>query len=234
MDKRFEIEYESLLENPAMRVPICLCLDVSGSMIHEGKIDALNKGIKEFIDILYEDEIARDAAELCIITVGNSAPELISNFSSIDKLRLDNRIGNFTASGVTPLGHAVQMAIRSLNERKELYKETYTDYYQPWLVIMSDGAPTDELQVNETIKITQKMIEDRKLYCLSIIIGEYAEGAELLGKYASSGKACRLQEINMREFFRWLSSSVSKISKSTPGSNQDPFSDMYDSGIFLK
>jgi uncharacterized protein YegL len=234
MDENFDIEYKKLLNNPSTRVPICLCLDVSGSMANNGKIDELNKGLKEFIDALYEDEIARDSAELCIIAVGRDYPELVSNFRNVDDLRDDSSIGNFTADGATPLGHAVQMAIRRLNERKELYKETVTDYYQPWLVIMSDGAPTDDDEVNETIPIVRKMIQDKKLYSLSVIIGEYAEGAELLGKYASSGKACRLQEIKMRSFFKWLSASVSRFSVATPGSEPDIFARVYDSGIFLK
>lgn len=234
MIKKLEIEYQKLLKNPATRVPICLCLDVSGSMNASGKINELNKGLKEFIDAMYEDEIARDSAELCIILVGNQDPELVVDFESIEELKNNPRIGNFTANGLTPLGHAVEMGIGCLNERKELYKETDTDYYQPWLVIMSDGAPTDEPKVKETIPVVRKMIDDKKLYSLSVLIGKYADGEELLGQYASSGKVNRLQEIEMRKFFLWLSSSVSRVSVSTPGTDQDPFSDAYDCDIFLK
>lgn len=234
MNNKFDIDYEEILNNPATRVPICLCIDVSGSMIHNGKIDALNQGLKEFIDALYEDEIARDAVELCIIAVGNNKPTVISDFQSVDSLKDNRSIGNFRAAGVTPLGHAVQMAISHLNERKELYKTTSKDYYQPWLVIMSDGAPTDEVQVNQTIPIVQKMIRENKLYSLSVLIGEYAEGAALLGKYATSGNVCRLQEVKLRNFFKWLSASVSRFTYSIPGTEQDPFADELDSDTFLK
>lgn len=230
MYEQYNIEYQNLLNNPTTRVPICLCLDVSGSMQNDGKIDALNRGLREFIDVLYEDEIARDSAELCIIAVGDREPRLICNYKTIDELKSDNSIGNFIASGLTPLGHAVHIAIQCLNDRKELYKETDTDYYQPWLVIMSDGAPTDEKEVNETLHIIRKMINDRKLYSLSVLIGEYAEGADLLGKYATLGRAVRLHEVKMGTFFKWLSASVSKITQSMPGTELDPFADDY--GLF--
>ncbi len=51
----------------------------------------------------------------------------------------------------TPMGEAVEMAIKILNERKSEYKTAGVEYYQPWLVLMTDGQPTDSIS-NATIR----------------------------------------------------------------------------------
>ena len=47
MDERYVLRQEDLVENPTARVPICLVLDVSGSMDGE-PIRELNEGVELF------------------------------------------------------------------------------------------------------------------------------------------------------------------------------------------
>ena len=51
------LRMEDLVNNPTARVPVCLCLDVSGSMNGE-PIHELNEGVRMFYNAIQEDETA--------------------------------------------------------------------------------------------------------------------------------------------------------------------------------
>lgn len=60
------------------------------------------------------------------------------------------------------------------------------------------------------------MIEERKLTIFPIGIGANAD-MNILNKFSPKRSALRLQGLKFKEFFQWLSQSVSKTSQSTPG-----------------
>ena len=72
-----------LLENPANRVPITLCLDVSGSMSGE-PIAELNKGVELFFDALRSDPVANASAEVAIVAFADRA-EVMLDFQWSDR-----------------------------------------------------------------------------------------------------------------------------------------------------
>lgn len=220
---KYKIEVDDLLENSAVRVPICLCLDTSGSMDDNNKIGDLNEGISDFIKTLLDDDVACDAAELCIIQMGGDAPKVICDFEPLYKVAQHEEIGNFVAMGRTPMGQAVEMGIRSLNERKARYKATSTDYYQPWLVIMSDGVSTDSsAKMQEAQDFVLSLVEAKKLVCIPIVIGNKANGIEQLSNFTVEGSAFTLDSVKIKEFFRYLSMSVSRVSCSGQTAQKDP------------
>lgn len=113
------------------------------------------------------------------------------------------------ASGMTPLGGAVEQALRMLEERKEEYKQVGIPYYQPWLVIISDGAPTDNW-----VHIAQKtkdLCNERKL--VSLAVGVNNADMSILSEF-SNRPALKLQGLNFKDFFEWLSASMSRVSGS--------------------
>ena len=114
----------------------------------------------------------------------------------------------------TPMGEAVEMAIKILNERKSEYKTAGVEYYQPWLVLMTDGQPTDSIS-NATI-LTSSMVEAGKLSLFPIAIGAGANLVEL-NKFSPKRPPLRLRGLNFREFFEWLKESAKSTSQSTPG-----------------
>ena len=97
-------------------------------------IRELNEGVKTFYQAINDDEIARFSAEICIVTFGPVSLE--ADFATLDT-RPQPPI--LSASGNTPMGEAVELAINSLERRKTAYKASGVDYYQPWLVLMTDG-----------------------------------------------------------------------------------------------
>ncbi len=42
------------------------------------------------------------------------------------------------------MGAGVEQALNILEKRKAEYSSKGVDYYQPWMVLMTDGYPTDD------------------------------------------------------------------------------------------
>ena len=206
---------DELVDNPTQRVPICLCLDVSGSMRGD-PIRELNKGIKVFFDALKQDEIALYAADVCIVTYGNrgeNSVQCISDFSSIES---KTTLSELTACGQTPIGEAVNMCLDLLDARKKEYQEKGVDYYQPWLVLMTDGKPygdKDPRAVSNAQQRTSQMVNDRKLVVFPIGIGAEAD-VNVLAKFSPKNSPLKLNGLDFCQFFQWLSASVSRTSQS--------------------
>lgn len=206
------LELEDLVDNPTPRVPVSLCLDCSGSM-SGAPINELNDGVATFYEAIYSDEIARYSAEVSIVTFGPA--QLETNFQTLDQ---NNRPPRLAASGNTPMGEAVKISLDSLENRKEEYRRNGVDYYQPWLVLMTDGAPYggSEAVLNEQIARVQRMVESKKLTVFPIGIGPEAD-MNVLARFSPGRSPLKLKGLNFKEFFTWLSKSVSTVSQSTPG-----------------
>ena len=207
------LKYEDLVNNPTARVPVCLCLDTSGSM--EGdSINELNEGIKLFYEAIRADETAMYSAEICIVTFGGDAATLIKDFATVEQ---QTNIPRFSADGMTPMGEAVNMALDLLEERKQEYKDKGVDYFQPWLVLMTDGNPTDEPQeLKRAVLKTQNAVNAKKLTVFPIGIGDDAD-MNMLAQFSPKRSPLKLKDLRFREFFVWLSQSVSRTSQSMPG-----------------
>lgn len=117
--------FDDLISNPTTRVPVILCLDVSGSMLGPA-INELNEGVRNFYDAIRNDDMALYSAEIAVVTFGTTA-ECIENFSTLES---KGRMEDLKAGGRTPMGEAVNLAMDMLEERKEMYKLGGVDYYQ--------------------------------------------------------------------------------------------------------
>lgn len=242
------LRQKDLEENPTTRVPICLCLDVSDSMdrvvggqtrdtgrivfsdgrewnIVEGGVTALDElkaGVNLFYDNLLDDDVARYAAEICIVTFGGEA-ELIMDFANLDRQEAERqqKISDLTATGHTPMGEAVNMALDCLEKRKEEYKNAGVDYWQPWLVLMTDGeANGNAADFERAVTRTNDLANHRKLSVFPIGIGDEAD-RNCLAKFSSRRPPLKLKGMDFKKFFEWLSASVSTVSQSMPGEIPD-------------
>ena len=212
MDNNLLVRLEDLVNNPTARVPVCLCLDTSGSMSGM-PIDELNEGVRLFYDAIREDETALYSAEVSIVTFGGNA-QCIVDFASLE---VQPNAPTLSANGMTPMGEAVNMGLDLLEQRKEKYKDRGVDYYQPWLVLMTDGAPNgDSAELSRAINRTVELVNQKKLTVFPIGIGPEADMG-VLAQFSPKRPPLKLQGLKFREFFAWLSKSVSKTSQSTPG-----------------
>lgn len=194
-----------LVENGATRVPVVLCLDISGSMYD--CIGDLNAGVAAFYESIRSDETARAACEIAIVTF-SSTVEVVEDFQSVNH----KQNPTFSAYGGTDMTGGVEKALELLEARKQKYKDTGTDYFQPWLVIMSDGEPNDMTSVRVLQERTKQMEAEKKLTVFGIFIGNDS-GKETLAGFSKRG-AMSLKGTNFKEFFEWLGRSVSIVGKS--------------------
>ncbi|MCX8489441.1 MAG: VWA domain-containing protein [Cyclobacteriaceae bacterium] len=204
-----------LIDNPSPRCP-CICiLDTSGSMggslfsSGPAPIDQLNEGFQRFLDTLKEDEVAAYSVDVSVITAGGSVQEVLPFTTAIQI----EKVNPFQASGQTPLGSAVELALKKLDARKSEYKKNGVPYYQPWLVIISDGVPTDNWQ--QAAQEAKSQSTNRKL--VSLVIGVKDADMNKLGQF-SSRPALKLDGLKFAEFFEWLSASMSRVSASSSAS----------------
>lgn len=200
---------DALIENPTARVPVILCLDTSYSMKGD-PIRELADGVKRFYEAVFDDEIARYAAEIGVVTFGRGGVKRAVDLGPVER---EPRL-EIQAGGRTPMGEAVCEALDILEARKRQYQKTGVDYYQPWLVLMTDSRPNDDTR--EAIRRISDMVRERKLTVFPIGIGPHAR-MDILRQFSPERPPLRLRGLEFRKFFKWLSESVVRVSVSTPG-----------------
>lgn len=211
-NSQLSISEQDLIDNPTPRLPVALVLDASSSMRRDDKIGQLNKGIQAFVDSILSDDVARFAVELSVISFGKDKEvNQLIEFASIDSQEKQLRQLRLTAYGNTPMGGAVNKAIDVLETRKQQYKESGVEYYQPWLVLLTDGQPTDSIEIAS--KRSEELTSKKKLSFYSVAIGDGAN-LQTLSRFCSKRSPLRLKGLNFTEFFEWLSQSTKTTSQS--------------------
>lgn len=225
MSKDLILRKKDLVENPTSRVPVCLVLDCSPSMSGETRygsviqqtnpspLDELNNGVQIFFKAVKDDEIARYSAEVAIVAFSGQAEEVL-DFDSIERVT-PTRLELEMERGGTSIGTAVSMALRLLDRRKEEYQDAGVDYFQPWIVLMTDGSPTDETHIDAAEEVSNRIF-DKKLTVFPIGIGDGAD-MQMLAMFSPKRSPLKLQGLKFAQFFEWLSQSVVSTSQSTVG-----------------
>ncbi len=193
---------------------VVLVLDVSGSMNYNNRISELNKGLKEFYDDISDDETTRKRVEIALITFNHivktiQEPALVESFT----------MPTLSATGSTAMVNAVNDAIDLVESRKKWYKETGQTYYRPWIILMTDGEPDEDQNVDALASRIQKETEEKHFAFLPI--GVEDANMEILNQIKGQMDAMKLQGTKFSSFFRWLSASMGTIVEAKGGDNVD-------------
>jgi uncharacterized protein YegL len=192
-------------DNPDPRCPCVLVLDRSGSMAGQ-PIAELNAGLQQFRAELLSDELAARRVELAVVPFGPVGRG--SAFHAPQEFQPQA----LTAGGDTPTGAALEYAVELIIQQKLAYKQHGVPYYRPWIILITDGQPTDDW------RRAAQLIRDgeqQKAFAF-FAIGVSGADFNVLNQLAPRG-ALQLQGLAFREFFLWLSASLSGVSKSTVG-----------------
>lgn len=181
----------------------CLCvlvLDISGSMAGE-PIAELNRGLKEFEDSILADFTASQRLELAVVTFGSSAqlvskPSLVGNFE----------MPTLSASGSTKLVDGMRLAVKLIEERKTWYRETGQNYYRPMIVLITDGEPDPDQDIQGLASELLLAQEAKKFTLWPLGVKGYNH--QKLSLICLESKPMPLAGHKFPEFFKWLSNSI--------------------------
>ena len=208
-------------ENPEPRCPVVLLLDTSASMRGE-PIAELNRGLREFADAIRDDPLASLRVEAAVVAFGGSVQALDVRggggsipfdagqaFVTVDQFQPPT----LKAHGDTPMGEAMRRALTLLRERKDLYRQQGLDYFRPWIFLITDGEPNDAGW--ESAADLARQEEDRK-GVLIFPVGVEDANLKTLARFAHA-QPLKLNGLAFREFFEWVSASLSAVAQSRPG-----------------
>ncbi len=217
--------------NYAIRVPVVVLADVSGSMVN--LMGNLNQALNGFLTSLKNDSVASKSAELCVIAFDHNA-NVVLDFETACNI---NHMPELMANGATFTGKALRLGLELCASRKSYYQNEGYDYYQPWLVLMTDGQPSaledalleqnglkDNPMINQErsdIEATRmqlhELITDKKLNLINIAIGDDADLTYLKSLHPANRAFKMTAETDFAKFFDWLGKSVKAKSKSQKG-----------------
>ena len=212
-------EFESLLsqdldfaKNKSNRIMICLCIDCSASMLRQGAMKKVNDGMAAFLEKTNSDTLSRDAADICIVSFGDTA-QLVSDFGTAEEALRNLRAQPILPVGAnTVLAAGVNMTLDHLAAHQAQLSAVNNNSYIPWLIIISDGDSTERpADVNAAAERVRKLLR---------AIGS---GSNSLPAFTLDGKVGRLDNLRVTDFFDMLSRNVSSASRAAVESGGPEF-----------
>ncbi len=200
-----------LRENTSQRLP-CVSVPAASRTMGGAPRDEVNAGLTVLESELKKDDIASQRVQLLVIRCGGDV-EVISDWQDAENFQAPR----ITASGGTPLGESVRLALSKIEEQKARYKANGIPYNRPWLFVITDGEPNDDgweqaADAARAADIAEKLV----------FFGIATAGANLatLRRFAPENRPpVMLQGLKFRELFLWLSQSTRSGSKAAQGTN---------------
>lgn len=207
-------------KNYSSKTICCFVVDVSGSMAGD-PINALNKGLQDFHQEIKKDPIMMDQLEVALIEFSSTTETLLN-----PALAEDFMMPTLNVKGTTKMVDGVQKAISLVNDRKQWYKKTGQPYMRPWIILLTDGSPDRDQDVDGLALKIKGATQNKEFTFLPIGV----EGADMniLNKIAgyTQNKETKnwqkmtplsLDGLRFSDFFKWLSASLEMFTRSKEG-----------------
>ena len=173
-------------------------------------IKQLNMGLANFIASIKANDDTKAATDIAIVTFGSSV-EIVMPFGKIK----DEGLPEISASTtLTPIGEGILTSLELLNARKEGYKELGIKYYQPWLVVITDGAPqgpNSMANMELAIKACNELESEDKLVIFNIGVGSSVDYDILKRVSIKREEPISVSSGDFGKLFEFLGSSSSSI-----------------------
>ncbi len=241
MKNRDAMRLNELQSGGGIYLPICLCLDTSRSMLrktggadratgeHIGptRLELLNQGVQKFVEELFNSEAASCAVEIAVVSFDDTA-RVEMDFSRVEQCEFDRQsrlissgrlqIPELKAGGSkTAMCEGIKLSLELMKKCKEDYRRYGVDYYQPWLVLITDGINTDPDDVFVQIKQQiSDLVTEGKLWVYPFAVGTKA-GARALEGISPEQPVLPLEFTALPKVFNKMSEGAVRISSSRMG-----------------
>lgn len=185
----------------ARRLPIYLLLDTSGSMFGE-PIQAVNEGVQTLVSTLKSDPYALETVWLSVITFDATARQVspLTEIAAFQAPALE-------ASGTTSLGAALALTAQKMEEEVVRNTSTQKGDWRPLVFIMTDGMPTDDINVG------LPAFAGQKANVIACAAGQGASTQELQKITETVVRLDTLDAATAKSFFKWITASIQQTSK---------------------
>jgi uncharacterized protein YegL len=185
-----------------------LLLDTSSSMSGP-PIDSLNKALQDFKQKVSLDELAQKRVDIAIVEF-NSTARLVQPFTPISQMEPVT----LRADGTTAMSAGINIAIDELKKRNRFYHENGTPCFKPWIFMITDGEPTDDIEsAKYRIQEEENKGKHGKLKFFALGVSNYNK--DIL--FSLTKRVIELREANFASIFNWMSESMVAISVSRVG-----------------
>ena len=195
----------------ARTLPVILAVDRSGSMGKDGKIDALNLALRNFVNSLKEENSDKIEIQVAIYSFGGK--DEVTCECELSPVK-DIDVIEYSAYGRTPLGGTLSTIKDLIEDRTKIPSRSYA----PTVVIITDGESTDDTSLSLSSFIREG--RSAKAFRIAMAIGDDAD-INFLRSYVSEPEYLVTGEnaSDIKKFFKFVTMSVSQRAHSlTPDS----------------
>jgi uncharacterized protein YegL len=180
-------------------------LDVSYSM--DGlPILQLNEGLNRFKTEVCKDKVTRDVLDVAIIQFNNNY-EVVQDFVPIEYMDHVQLV----ADGSTKYTEPIRAAIRMVDERSRFYRRSGSEPYKPWILLVTDGEPLDD--ITAVAQEVQAMQDAEKARFIALGVGDF----DLATLKRITDVVFRMEGTDFSSFFDWVGKSMRSVSTTAPG-----------------
>lgn len=185
-----------------------LLLDTSSSMTGQ-PIESLNQALRDFKEKVSMDEMAQKRVDIAIIEFNDSARK-VQEFTPICQMEPVQ----LTAGGVTAMGAGINLAIDMVKERNRFYQRLGTPVFKPWIFMITDGLPTDDITLAaQRIREEENKGPYGKLKFFALGVSRYDKDT----LFTLTNRVMELRDTDFTNIFDWMSQSMVAISVSRVG-----------------
>ncbi len=200
MSTVFTISNEDRSRNSRFRLPVCLAIDTSGSMVATKGINT-EVGLKIFFEtISMKPEVAK-YIDLSIVTFGTYV-EVVRPFESMEDF--STTPDRIRTGGITSLGEGIERSSELIQRYIVTGRNRGDIHLTPRLIIVSDGVATDNLRKAKSD--LHQLVKEEYILVEPIAVGD-ASVSEFfhLGKQRDM---CRITPEEYIDFYRRLAESL--------------------------
>lgn len=204
--------------SPNQRTPCVLVIDCSGSMSSATKrnstrMEEVNEGMRRFAQELQNDDTAKTRVQLAIVTIGGPIDDAALLLDWTDAVNFQP--STLTASGTTPLGKGMRIALQLVEHNKALLRANGISYTRPWIFVMTDGERTDS-DDDWNAAVAECRAAEAGNKCMIFPIAVDGANKTALAQISATPVA-DLDAAKFREFFVWLTGTLGAAVRSRPG-----------------